>query len=65
MDAAEKAYYGGWKISNPRERARLMNKLADLIERDAEDIAQLEALDNGKPFGFSHTVEIPLILSQL
>ncbi|KAI9244193.1 aldehyde dehydrogenase domain-containing protein [Phascolomyces articulosus] len=65
VDAAEKAFYGGWKTSNPRERSRLMNKLADLVERDAEDLAQLEALDNGKPFGFSYAVEIPLILSHL
>ncbi|KAI9490298.1 NAD-dependent aldehyde dehydrogenase [Zychaea mexicana] len=66
VDAAEKAFYGGgWKTSNPRERSRLMNKLADLVERDAEDLAQIEALDNGKPFGFSNAVEIPLIISQL
>ncbi|KAG2217141.1 hypothetical protein INT45_004596, partial [Circinella minor] len=65
VDAAEKAFYGGWKQSNPRERSRLMHKLTDLIERDAEDMAQLEALDNGKPFGFSYAVEIPLVLSQL
>ena len=26
-----------------------MNKLADLIERDAQELAELEALNNGKP----------------
>ena len=49
VDAAEKAFYGGWKRSNPQTRARLMHKLADLIERDAQDLAYLETLDNGKP----------------
>ena len=31
------------------ERSRLLNKLADLIERDAQELAELEALNNGKP----------------
>ena len=31
------------------ERSRLINKLADLIERDAQSLAELETLNNGKP----------------
>lgn len=31
------------------ERSRLINKLADLMERDAQELAELEALNNGKP----------------
>ena len=31
------------------ERSRLINKLADLIERDQQELAELESLDNGKP----------------
>ncbi|KAL5508448.1 hypothetical protein ACEPAH_6067 [Sanghuangporus vaninii] len=31
------------------ERARLINKLADLMERDQQELAELESLDNGKP----------------
>ena len=31
------------------QRGRLINKLADLIERDADYLARLETLDNGKP----------------
>jgi aldehyde dehydrogenase (NAD+) len=33
------------------ERGRLLNKLADLMERDAEYLEELEAMDNGKPLG--------------
>ncbi len=32
------------------ERAHLIYKLADLIEEHREELAQLEALDNGKPY---------------
>ena len=31
------------------ERGRLIYKLADLMERDMQDLAELESLDNGKP----------------
>ncbi|KAI9278813.1 aldehyde dehydrogenase domain-containing protein [Phascolomyces articulosus] len=49
VEAANKAFHNGWKTSDPRTRARLMHKLADLVERDANDLAHLETLDNGKP----------------
>ncbi|KAI8141072.1 aldehyde dehydrogenase domain-containing protein [Fennellomyces sp. T-0311] len=49
VDAAEKAFHGGWRFSKPQVRSRLMHKLADLVQRDAEDLAHLETLDNGKP----------------
>ncbi|KAI9499403.1 aldehyde dehydrogenase domain-containing protein [Zychaea mexicana] len=49
VQAAHKAFYGGWKQSDGRKRARLMHKLADLVDRDSDDLAHLETLDNGKP----------------
>ncbi|EJD00956.1 NAD-aldehyde dehydrogenase [Fomitiporia mediterranea MF3/22] len=48
--AARKAFKTTWgKNVTGVERAKLINKLADLIERDQEELAQLESLDNGKP----------------
>lgn len=35
------------------QRGRLLSKLADLMERDAEYLSKLETLDNGKPINFS------------
>ena len=32
------------------ERGRLLHRLADLIEKNADELARLESLDNGKPF---------------
>src|SRR5258708_38286332 len=41
---------GPWKKMSASQRGVLMNKLADLIEKHADELAQLEALDNGKPY---------------
>lgn len=49
VGAARSAYEGGaWSKMKPTERERLLWRLADLIESHAEELAQLEALDNGK-----------------
>jgi aldehyde dehydrogenase (NAD+) len=48
--AARKAFNTAWgKKVTGTERGRLMSKLADLMERDMQDLAELESLDNGKP----------------
>ena len=49
--AAEEAFKLGsaWRTMDASKRGVLINKLADLIERDKDYIAQLETLDNGKP----------------
>ena len=48
--AAREAFKTTWgKNVTGFERARLINKLADLIERDAQELAELETLNNGKP----------------
>src|SRR5437762_2950312 len=47
---------------NARERGRLMYKLADLIEKNFDELAQLETLDNGKPISESRAADLPLVL---
>ena len=48
--AARKAFNTAWgKKVTGSERGRLIYKLADLMERDMQDLAELESLDNGKP----------------
>ena len=48
--AARAAFeYGSpWSRTTPRERGRLLWRIADLIDENAEELAQLESLDNGK-----------------
>lgn len=48
--AARNAFETSWgKNVTGFERSRLINKLADLIERDAQELGELESLNNGKP----------------
>jgi aldehyde dehydrogenase (NAD+) len=49
--AARKAFDTTWgKNVTGFERSRLLNKLADLMERDQDILAEVESLNNGKPF---------------
>ena len=48
--AARKAFESGdWPKMDARDRGRLLNRLADLVERNLDELAALETLDNGKP----------------
>jgi aldehyde dehydrogenase (NAD+) len=47
--AARAAYDGGWGTMLPSERARLLLRMADLIEERAQELARLETLDVGMP----------------
>ena len=49
--AARKAFdEGEWSKMEAAERSHLIYKFADLLEENREELAQLEALDNGKPY---------------
>lgn len=61
VKAARRAFdEGPWPRMTAKERGRLLYKLGDLMERDAEELAQLETLDNGKPIWFSRNADVPL-----
>lgn len=58
--AARKAFETGpWRKMSTAERARIMLRLADLIEQHADELAQIETLDNGKPIRESRYVDVP------
>ncbi|MEQ8772018.1 MAG: aldehyde dehydrogenase family protein, partial [Erythrobacter sp.] len=44
---------GPWPDMKPGERALLLNRIANALEANAEQLAQLETLDNGKPINFA------------
>ncbi len=48
-----------------RDRGRLINKLADLIEEEADELAALETLDNGKPIRDAKAADLPLTIDCL
>jgi acyl-CoA reductase-like NAD-dependent aldehyde dehydrogenase len=60
VKAARKAFdQGAWPNMGPHQRARLMLKIAELIDAHADELAELETLDNGKPLTFSKAFDVP------
>ncbi|HET8592467.1 MAG TPA: aldehyde dehydrogenase family protein, partial [Solirubrobacterales bacterium] len=68
VDAAVKAAraaFDGWSTLTPGERSNRLLKMADAIEARAEEIADLEAADAGKPRSAFFEDEIPFIVDNL
>ena len=58
--AARRAFDGGkWPRMRPTEREGLLLRIADLIEKHGDELAQLETLDNGKTIFESRNVDVP------
>jgi len=51
---------GPWGRMTPSERGRIVWRIGDLILEHAEELAQLESLDNGKPLAVARAADIPL-----
>ena len=61
VKAARKAFdHGPWRRMTTSDRGKLIWKLADLIEANLEEFAQLETLDNGKPVTVARVADVPL-----
>ena len=68
VQAARRAFEdrtGGWRKLSASERGRLIWKLADLIEKNIDEFAELETLDNGKPIFESRYVDMPMVIDVL
>jgi aldehyde dehydrogenase (NAD+) len=66
VKAARKAFdEGPWSRMGAAVRSRLMYKLADLMEENKEELAQLETLDNGKPIRETTNADIPLAIEHM
>jgi phenylacetaldehyde dehydrogenase len=61
VQAARNAFENGpWPRLTASERGRLIWKLADLLEQNLEEFAELESLDNGKPLKVARVADVPL-----
>ena len=58
VTAARAAFEGPWRKFRASERGRLLHRLADLIEKNADELARLETLDNGKPISVAKAVDV-------
>ena len=59
--AARRAFdEGPWPRMSPSERGRLLWKLADLVEQHTDEFAEIESVDNGKPYAIARVADVPL-----
>lgn len=63
--AAAKRAAPSWAATPVEQRARLLNRLADLLERDLEPLARLESRDSGKPVKLARSLDIPRAVANL
>jgi aminomuconate-semialdehyde/2-hydroxymuconate-6-semialdehyde dehydrogenase len=64
VQAAQRAA-PGWAATPVEQRARLLNRLADLVEARLDEFAALESRDSGKPVKLARSVDIPRAVSNL
>ena len=61
VTAARQAFEGGsWSSMTPSQRQRILYRLGDLILENADELAWLESLDNGKPVSVARVADVPL-----
>ncbi|MBD2783840.1 aldehyde dehydrogenase family protein [Xenorhabdus sp. DI] len=58
MQAASAAFHGVWAQTSPAERGNCLNRLADLLQKNGEELAQLESLCSGKPIQLSRMLDV-------
>lgn len=60
-DAVKAAWeaFPAWKAVQPQDRAAVLNKIADRIDENAELLAAVETLDNGKPIRETTFIDVP------
>ncbi|MEV0594104.1 aminobutyraldehyde dehydrogenase [Nonomuraea cavernae] len=63
--ARARTAYAEWAESTPGERARVLLRLADLVEADAEELTRLEVEDTGKPAAVFRDGELPFAADNL
>ena len=65
VEAAATALSTDWRATTPSTRAKLLSNLAALVERDADELATIEAIDAGVLLGDSSNLNIPQAIDTL
>ncbi len=66
IDAARTAFdNGSWSDKTPAERASVLLKMADLVEKESQRFAELESMNVGKTIKYSRDSDMPFIIDNL
>lgn len=63
--AAARTAAAGWAATAPERRAQHLNRLADLVERELDALAELESRNSGKPVALARSLDIPRAVANL
>ncbi|HLJ86263.1 MAG TPA: aldehyde dehydrogenase family protein [Candidatus Angelobacter sp.] len=64
VSTARKAFEdlgGAWRKMSASERGKVLWRIGDLVEKNIDELAELETLDNGKPIFESRYVDMPMV----
>ncbi len=62
---AAKLAFKDWSKSKIEERARLLNRIADICEERKKELAEAESRDQGKPVSLALALDIPRVIKNL
>lgn len=62
VEAARTAFDESWSKTSVTERSNILLKIADIVETNAERLAKVETVDNGKALRESNAADIPLVV---
>src|ERR1700735_5348648 len=65
VQAARRAFEGPWRTMRAAERGHILLKGADLLKKHADEIAELESLDAGKPISAVQRQDLPAAIDKL
>src|ERR1700678_2939743 len=61
VQAARRAFDSGpWAAMTPSQRGKIVWRIGDLISKYADELAELESIDNGKPIAVARAADVPL-----
>ena len=63
--ARSRAAFAQWREATPADRARVLLRVADLVERDAAELTRLEVEETGKPLAVMRDGELPFSVDNL
>jgi len=63
--AAKAAFEGGWRDAPALQRATLLRRVAELVRENADELAEIECRDNGKPLAEAKAGDLPAVAEML